>query len=103
MASACGRYHLVFNGEIYNHQALRRELPDVAFRGHSDTETVLHYLIRFGLDGLAKLNGIFALAFLDTQRRQLSLVRDRFGVKPLYYYREPQYAVVLVGTASDCG
>lgn len=87
MASACGRYHLVFNGEIYNHQALRRELPDVAFRGHSDTETVLHYLIRFGLDGLAKLNGIFALAFLDTQRRQLSLVRDRFGVKPLYYYR----------------
>lgn len=86
MTSACGRYHLVFNGEIYNHLDLRRQLPEVSFRGHSDTETVLYYLLKFGIDSLAALNGIFALGFLDTVKGQLHLVRDRFGVKPLYYH-----------------
>jgi asparagine synthase (glutamine-hydrolysing) len=86
MTSACGRYHLVFNGEVYNHLDLRRQLPGVAFRGHSDTETILYYLMRYGIDGLPALNGIFALGFLDTVKGQLHLVRDRFGVKPLYVH-----------------
>lgn len=86
MQSACGRYHLIFNGEVYNHLELRKKLSDIPFRGHSDTETVLYYLSRFGLTGIQDLNGIFALAFLDTETAQLWLARDRFGVKPLYYH-----------------
>ena len=86
MMSNCGRYYLIFNGEIYNHLELRRKLADVKFRGHSDTETVLYYLSRFGLAGVQDFNGIFALAFLDVGQAQLWLVRDRFGVKPLYYH-----------------
>ncbi|GAB3929226.1 asparagine synthase (glutamine-hydrolyzing) [Larkinella terrae] len=87
MRSSCGRYHLLFNGEIYNHQALRQELTDVEFRGHSDTETVLYYLIRFGMEGVKAFNGIFSIAFLDVYEGKIWLVRDRFGVKPLYYHQ----------------
>ncbi|MFD1139482.1 asparagine synthase (glutamine-hydrolyzing) [Larkinella insperata] len=87
MHSPCGRYHLLFNGEIYNHQVLRRELSTVAFRGHSDTETILYYLMQHGIEGVKAFNGIFAIAFLDTHSGKLWLVRDRFGVKPLYYHQ----------------
>ena len=89
MYSPCGRFLLIFNGEIYNHLELRKRLSgDTQFIGHSDTETVLLYLAEFGIDALEDLNGIFALALLDTERMTLHLVRDPVGVKPVYYTHE---------------
>jgi asparagine synthase (glutamine-hydrolysing) len=85
MSTADGHHHIVYNGEIYNHQDLRAELSGVEFRGHSDTETLLQLLADSGIAALAMLNGIFGFAFLDNARRKLYLVRDPFGVKPLYY------------------
>lgn len=87
MKSFCGGYALIFNGEIYNHLDLKTSLPDsIPFKGHSDTETILYYLIEFGVDGLKDLNGIFSLAFLDFKNKSLLIARDPFGIKPLYYH-----------------
>ncbi len=85
MATPGGGHVVAFNGEIYNHRDLRRRLPGIPFRGHSDTETLLQALANFGTDILGDLNGIFAFAWLDLKARRLCLVRDPFGVKPLYY------------------
>lgn len=86
MSSEDGMYSLVFNGEIYNHDELRRKLKFDNFNGHSDTETLLHYLIEKGVEGIKDLNGIFAFAFFDKINRRIILARDSFGVKPLYYH-----------------
>jgi asparagine synthase (glutamine-hydrolysing) len=91
MMSENGRYVLVFNGEIYNHQALRESLKGkYYFNSSSDTETLLYGLIEFGKDFINQLNGIFAFAFFDTDTETLLLVRDQFGVKPLYYCTDNQ-------------
>ena len=86
MTSPCGRYALIFNGEVYNHLDLRNRMSGIAWRGHSDTETILHHLMQVGIDGVKDLNGIFALAFYDLDRAQVHLARDPYGVKPLYYH-----------------
>lgn len=80
-----GMYTLIFNGEIYNHEELRKEIAFKDYRGHSDTETLLHGLIEYGVDFIHKLNGIFAFAFLDKMNQHIILARDPFGVKPLYF------------------
>lgn len=90
MHSGDGRYVLAFNGEIYNHLELRKqlELQDfaVAWRGHSDTETLLACIDAWGLErALAASIGMFALALWDRHQRTLQLARDRMGEKPLYY------------------
>jgi asparagine synthase (glutamine-hydrolysing) len=86
MSSACGRYQLVFNGEIYNHLELRDELAPRPWNGHSDTETVLACLAEWGVERtLGAMVGMFAFACFDSQDRRLILARDRFGEKPLYY------------------
>ena len=91
MASASGRYQIAFNGEIYNHHALREQLQGRGalaqpWRGHSDTETLLAAIEAWGLDGaLQRCAGMFALALWDRQERRLHLARDRFGEKPLYW------------------
>jgi len=89
MFSPDGRHMLVFNGEIYNFMALRARLEaeGVRFVSRCDTEVVLHALIRWGADALAALDGMFAIALWDSQKRRLLLARDRFGIKPLYVYR----------------
>jgi asparagine synthase (glutamine-hydrolysing) len=91
MVSHDGRYVLTFNGEIYNHAALRAGLESDGvngWRGHSDTETLLEAIASWGLErALRESAGMFALALWDRHDRKLSLARDRFGEKPLYYGR----------------
>lgn len=90
MASACGRYVLVFNGEIYNHPALRAELERAGlapeWRGTSDTEVLLAAIAAWGVARALEASvGMFALAVYDRAERRLTLARDRIGEKPLYY------------------
>lgn len=86
MMSASGRYVIIFNGEIYNHPELREELAVGAWRSHSDTETLLSAIERWGIeDTLKKSVGMFAIALWDREMRTLTLARDRLGEKPLYY------------------
>lgn len=90
MQEESGRFTMVFNGEIYNHETLRQELAveGILCRTRSDTEVLLRWWIRHGVGGLARLNGMFAFAIWDKERQELFLARDRLGVKPLYLYRD---------------
>jgi asparagine synthase (glutamine-hydrolysing) len=88
MASHCGRYVVVFNGELYNVQELRTALAAKGhrFHGHCDTEVLVQGIVEWSLNGVLKRsNGMFALAVWDRQERVLQLARDRLGEKPLYY------------------
>ncbi len=88
MASAGGRYWIVFNGEIYNYRELRAELSDYPYRSQSDTEVILAAYHRWGAACLDRFIGMFAFLLWDGQTGQLFAARDRFGVKPLYYAQQ---------------
>lgn len=83
------RHVIIFNGEIYNHLEIRRELlTNRDFKSTGDTETVLYAYIQYGVSILEKLNGIFAFAIFDNETSEIIIVRDHFGVKPLYFYKK---------------
>lgn len=86
--SDCGNYIIVFNGEVYNFKAIRTELEDLGYKfiSNSDTEVILYSYKKWGIKCIDKFIGMFAFAILDKVEDKLVLVRDRAGVKPLYYY-----------------
>ncbi len=92
MSNEAGTLWVVFNGEIYNHAEIRRELQSLGSHvwktNHSDTEVIVHSFEQWGIDCLAKFRGMFAIAIWDSVRQELWLIRDRLGVKPLYYSRQ---------------
>lgn len=90
MRSECGRFTITFNGEIYNHLDIRKELEAAGaapnWRGHSDTETLLYAIRRWGVaEAASRSVGMFAFAVWDEANQELTLCRDRFGEKPLFY------------------
>ncbi|HWI17101.1 MAG TPA: asparagine synthase (glutamine-hydrolyzing) [Vicinamibacterales bacterium] len=89
MMSPDGRYVITYNGEVYNFQELRIELESLGhqFRSRTDTEVLLSAFQQWGLQSLLRFNGMFAFAIWDTVTQQLTLARDRYGIKPLYYVR----------------
>lgn len=95
MCSQDGRYVIVFNGEIYNHQAIRLALleqrPGLTFRGSSDTETILEAFAIWRERAVSRFVGMFALAIFDQVTEELFLYRDRLGIKPLYYFWDRQH------------
>jgi asparagine synthase (glutamine-hydrolysing) len=92
---------IAFNGEIYNHHALRAELSSRGhrFRTSTDTEVLIHAYLAWGDGFVARLNGMFAFVIHDGRRGRVLAARDRFGTKPLYYAVEPDW----VGFGSDFG
>ena len=88
MSTPDNRYHMTYNGEIYNYQELRSELVALGhqFQSHSDTEVLLMGYVQWGKKILDKIEGMFAFAILDIQKRTLFLARDPFGIKPLFYH-----------------
>jgi len=88
MKSENSQYILVYNGEIYNFQSIKKNLENLghSFKTHSDTEVVLNGFMEWGIKLFEKLNGMFAFSIYDKQAQKIYIVRDRFGIKPLYYY-----------------
>ncbi|MEM7375837.1 MAG: hypothetical protein AAF587_45025, partial [Bacteroidota bacterium] len=81
---------ITFNGEIYNYREIKKELVALGhqFRSESDTEVILHAYLEWGEDMIKRLNGMFAFSLLDHAHNKMIVVRDRAGIKPLYYYKD---------------
>lgn len=95
-SSEDGRFHLIFNGEIYNYKELRNYLSEseVVFKTNSDTEVLFQLLIREGKNCLNKLNGFFSFMFVDSEKEEVIAARDRFGIKPLLYFVNEEKLIV---------
>ena len=95
MMSHDGRFVMVFNGEVYNFQELQKEkLRDTVFKTHSDSEVILECFARYGTECFNWFNGMFAISFWDTTQQKLTVVRDRFGVKPVTYFYD-EHALIF--------
>lgn len=112
MHSACGRFSITFNGEIYNYRELRAELQSKghSFRSGSDTEVLLQLYAEHGAEMVAKLRGMFAFGLWDADKRILLLARDPLGIKPLYWADDgwtlrfaSQAKALLAGGKLECG
>ena len=86
---------LLFNGEIYNYHKLKNELlnKNISFNSHSDTEVLFHWIREYGLEGISNLEGMFAFIFIDLSIDEIIIARDRFGIKPIYYYDNDQFFI----------
>ena len=87
-SSQDGRYTVVFNGEIYNFNELKHDLTEWEFKTSSDGEIIIPMYIKYGIDFVKKLNGMFAICIYDNKKDQIILIRDQVGVKPLYIYED---------------
>lgn len=93
MTSSCGHYRLLFNGECYNHEGLRKELkePDGGWKSGSDTETVLESIVQQGLQNTCqRIRGMFAICLWDIRKDVIMLARDTFGIKPIYWMMDSE-------------
>lgn len=88
MHSPDKRVSVIFNGEIYNYRELRNELKGYSFISSSDTEIIIAAYLKWGVDFIYRVNGMFAIAILDRDKSTVYLIRDRIGKKPIYYYRD---------------
>jgi asparagine synthase (glutamine-hydrolysing) len=88
MSDPSGRYTIIFNGEIYNYQEIRKTIIDYEFKTNGDTEVILASYIQNGEKCLEALAGMFAFAIWDTEKQELFIARDRIGVKPVYYFQK---------------
>lgn len=111
MATPDGRYIITYNGEVYNFKELERHYGVTGMRSHSDTEVILNILARHGISAVSSFNGMFAFAFLDKALNKMWLVRDRLGIKPLFYSlnetglsfaSEVKSLLVVNGAAPEC-
>lgn len=93
MYSSDGNVALVYNGELYNYRELRAQLSDYAFITNSDTEVILAAYQKWGINAVQLFNGMFAFALWDDHKKELFLVRDRMGIKPLYYAQVGQSVI----------
>lgn len=93
MFSDDGKIAMVFNGELYNYPELRKQLGARKYKTNSDTEVFLRLYEEWGTNGLQNANGMFGAAIWDGRNNKLTLIRDRFGKKPLYYYYNPDYLI----------
>ncbi len=87
------RYVVIFNGEIFNYEEVRRKLPNYPFRTQSDTEVILAAYRTWGTDFVNYFNGMFAIAIWDTVEKELLLVRDRLGIRPFYLHAGDEYII----------
>ena len=78
-----GSVSIVYNGEVYNFQELKKELSDYPFRSNCDTEVILAAYLKWGISCVERFNGMFAIAFYDRRKQAVYLIRDRIGKKPL--------------------
>lgn len=87
---------LLFNGEIYNFHELKNNLlnKNIPFTSHSDTEVLFHWIKEYGVEGIAKLEGMFAFIFIDLSTEEVIVARDRFGIKPVYFYENDHFFIV---------
>ena len=83
--SPCGRYTMVYNGEVYNFEDLKSKLKDYAFSSDTDGEVLFAYFQTYGIKALSDCNGMFSFALWDEQTARLTIGRDRLGIKPLFY------------------
>ncbi|MCI6066028.1 asparagine synthase (glutamine-hydrolyzing) [bacterium] len=98
MHSENGRVSVVYNGEIYNFNDIKKELSDYMFKSTCDTEVIIAAYLKWGIECVSKFNGMFAIAIFDREDDVLYLVRDRVGKKPLYYWQDGENIVF----ASEC-
>lgn len=95
MHSGNKRVSVIFNGEIYNYRELQREIKGYSFISNCDTEVILAAYLKWGIDFIHKLNGMFAIALLDRDTHTVYLIRDRIGKKPLYYYKDEKDNIIF--------
>ena len=96
MISSDNRYVITYNGEVYNYKDLKQEIShkDINYRSNTDTEVILEYFKLHGVAMFSKLNGMFAFSVIDKKNQKAYLVRDRFGIKPLYYYKDKNVKII---------
>ena len=80
-------FEIIFNGEVYNFKEIKEELTEYSFFSDSDTEVILKAFHKWGIKAVDKFNGMFAIAIYDKENEKITLIRDRTGIKPLYYYK----------------
>ncbi|MBP3275063.1 MAG: asparagine synthetase B, partial [Butyrivibrio sp.] len=93
MHSHNGRVSIVYNGEIYNFLELKEELTDYPFKSSCDTEVIIEAYLKWGIDMVDHINGMFAMAIFDRETGDVYLIRDRIGKKPLYYWLDGENIV----------